>query len=186
MSESLITKKALAEAMKELMAEKPMERIGIGEIVSRCGLNRKSFYYHFRDKYQLVNWIFYTEAFAKIEERQSDDPWDTLLTICEYLYENKRFYCNAFGVTGEECFSGWLTEVLRRLIGKYFDVAFEGGENKEFYATYCADATRAALQRWLMEDTATPPDRFVSLMRIAAKTIAKKIMSEEIDGGHNA
>lgn len=51
------TKNVLAAALKEVMAEKPLEKIGIGEICERCGMNRKSSYYHFKDKYDLVNWI---------------------------------------------------------------------------------------------------------------------------------
>ena len=58
MADSNITKKALAEALKELMEEKSFEKINIGDICEKCEMNRKSFYYHFKDKYDLVNWIF--------------------------------------------------------------------------------------------------------------------------------
>lgn len=61
MPDSSITKKALADALKQLMAEKPLQKISVGDICERCNMNRKSFYYHFRDKYDLVNWVFYTE-----------------------------------------------------------------------------------------------------------------------------
>jgi AcrR family transcriptional regulator len=47
MSDSLLTKRALAEAMKELMAKHPMEKIKVKDIVELCNLNRQSFYYHF-------------------------------------------------------------------------------------------------------------------------------------------
>lgn len=59
MAGSNITKNALAQAMKELMLEKKFEKISVTDICNQCGMNRKSFYYHFRDKYDLVNWIFY-------------------------------------------------------------------------------------------------------------------------------
>lgn len=61
MADSSITKKALANAMKELMEQKKFSKINVGEICSLCNMNRKSFYYHFKDKYDLVNWIFYSE-----------------------------------------------------------------------------------------------------------------------------
>lgn len=44
--------------MKKLMEKKPFSKISVGDICEDCGMNRKSFYYHFRDKYDLVNWIF--------------------------------------------------------------------------------------------------------------------------------
>lgn len=61
MPDSSITKRALAAALKQLMSEKPLQKISVGDICETCSMNRKSFYYHFKDKYDLVNWIFYTE-----------------------------------------------------------------------------------------------------------------------------
>ena len=61
MADSNITKRALASALKGLMEELPFDKINVAHICERCDMNRKSFYYHFRDKYDLVNWIFDTE-----------------------------------------------------------------------------------------------------------------------------
>ena len=58
MADSNITKNALATSLKKLMREKPFEKISVSDICDDCGMNRKSFYYHFKDKYDLVNWIF--------------------------------------------------------------------------------------------------------------------------------
>ena len=44
--------------MKKLMKEKPFAKISVIDICEGCGMNRKSFYYHFKDKYDLVNWNF--------------------------------------------------------------------------------------------------------------------------------
>ena len=66
MPDSSLTKRALAAAIKELMREKPLVKISIADIVERCQMNRQSFYYHFRDKYDLVNWIFYTELISEL------------------------------------------------------------------------------------------------------------------------
>ena len=61
MADSNITKKALADALKELMDTKPFHKISVSDICERCQMNRKSFYYHFKDKYDLMNWIYDTE-----------------------------------------------------------------------------------------------------------------------------
>ena len=58
MADSNIAKNALAASMKKLMSKNPFSKISVGDICEDCGMNRKSFYYHFRDKYDLVNWIF--------------------------------------------------------------------------------------------------------------------------------
>ena len=96
MSESQITKWALANSMKVLMQKRPMKKISISDIVEGCNMNRQSFYYHFKDKYDLVNWIYYTEFIVTIKDLQA--TWEFLESICDYFYENKIFYKNAFDV----------------------------------------------------------------------------------------
>ena len=61
LSDSNITKRSLASALKSLMEEMPLAKITVGDICEACNMNRKSFYYHFRDKYDLINWIYDTE-----------------------------------------------------------------------------------------------------------------------------
>ena len=68
MADSNITKNALAVSMKKLMEKKPFSKISVGDICEDCGMNRKSFYYHFRDKYDLVNWIFYVDFIEGVTE----------------------------------------------------------------------------------------------------------------------
>jgi len=58
MPESMITKRTLAAPLKELMNEEALPKITVGDICDHCGITRKSFYYHFKDKFDLVNWIF--------------------------------------------------------------------------------------------------------------------------------
>ena len=53
MADSNSTKSALADAMKKLMVRKSFAKISISDLCEECGLNRKSFYYHFKDKYDL-------------------------------------------------------------------------------------------------------------------------------------
>ena len=49
MAEAGVTKKVLAYALKSLMASRPLSKITVGDICEACDMNRKSFYYHFRD-----------------------------------------------------------------------------------------------------------------------------------------
>lgn len=44
MPESMITKHALADALKGLMAKNPLEKITVGDICNACGMSRKGFY----------------------------------------------------------------------------------------------------------------------------------------------
>ena len=59
--QSQLTRKTLSAALKKLMETKPLRRITISEIVDSCGLNRKTFYYHFEDIYALLKFDLVTQ-----------------------------------------------------------------------------------------------------------------------------
>ena len=57
MANANITKKELAKSLKRLASERLFEHVTVGDIVKECGVNRQTFYYHFSDKYELLDWI---------------------------------------------------------------------------------------------------------------------------------
>lgn len=112
MADSSITKMALANSLKALMQEKSFHKISINDICNGCNMNRKSFYYHFKDKYDLLNWIFDTE-FREFAIRSSClETWDLMLSLCYYLYENRKFYRKALAIDGQNSFHSHLYEIL--------------------------------------------------------------------------
>lgn len=106
-ADSNITKRALAAALKELMTERPFAKISVSDICEQCDMNRKSFYYHFKDKYDLVNWIYDTECIAVARMDSYELRIELLLDFCKYFYENHKFYRNALQVRGKILF--WST-----------------------------------------------------------------------------
>jgi len=75
MQDARITKKALAASLKCLMEVAPLSRISVRDIVDDCGVNRQTFYYHFRDKYEPVNRIYKTEAVESIADARDYAHW---------------------------------------------------------------------------------------------------------------
>ena len=57
-----ITKMWIADKMREIMKHKPIDKIRVTEICRAADIERPTFYYHFRDKYDLVAWMFCTDA----------------------------------------------------------------------------------------------------------------------------
>ena len=52
------TKDAIKTTFMELLNRKPLNKITVREIVSGCGINRNTFYYHYTDIRTLVEEIF--------------------------------------------------------------------------------------------------------------------------------
>lgn len=171
MADSNITKKALARALKELMEEKPFEKINVGDICERCAMNRKSFYYHFKDKYDLVNWIFDTEFLAVASKESKEDLWKLFYSICQYFYENRRFYRKALRITGQNSFSEHFRELLFPAVVSRFRDVLSVDEVQEFQATFIADAVVMAFQRWLIDNGSMKPEEFIEQLKLSVKYI---------------
>lgn len=174
MPDSMLRKRALAQALKQLMACQPFEKITVGDICEHCGMSRKGFYYHFKDKYDLLNWIFYTEFVVHLYERPEENLWSFYENICTYFYENRAFYVNAFAVEGQNSFSEYFCEIIQPLARARFQQTFGNAADHDFYATFFTDAFRVSLVRWLREQFEIPPKEFVRLIQRAVLAIVKE------------
>ena len=86
------TKRRLAQALKELMAEKPIKKITIQDIVERSHMTRQSFYYHFQDIYEVIELICQYELIDQIAYRQEESFSHWLEHLMALLEENRWFY----------------------------------------------------------------------------------------------
>lgn len=87
----------LAESMKQCMKTSPLEKITVGEIVELCGTTRQTFYRHFKDKYDLVNWYFdkiLLESFEHMGEGRT--IYEGLVNKFCYIEKEKIFFKTAF------------------------------------------------------------------------------------------
>lgn len=179
MPDSNITKNALAASMKKLMAAKPFSKISVGDICEDCGMNRKSFYYHFRDKYDLVNWIFYVDFVGQLDWKVCQNEWKLLDDLCRYFYAERAFYQNAIQIEGQNSFKEYFSETLRPVVLFYVQNAFQESEKKDFYVTFFCDAFLASIVRWLREGTRIPPDEFLADIHEIIIVLARKVMQNE-------
>ena len=86
------TKRRLAQALKELMAEKPIKKITIQDIVERSHMTRQSFYYHFQDIYEVIELICQYEVIDQIAYRQEESFSHWLEHLMALIEENRWFY----------------------------------------------------------------------------------------------
>lgn len=87
-----LTKSKLADALKEEMKTIPFEKISVKELAEKCNVNRQTFYYHFADIYELLEWLCKKE-FDSIAKNQSDaSKWQEAVSILlKYIKDNKAF-----------------------------------------------------------------------------------------------
>lgn len=180
MADSNITKKALASALKELMDEVPFKKISVADICEKCDMNRKSFYYHFRDKYDLVNWIFDTEAITLLQTRTMNERWVVLEGMCHYFYNNRNFYRKVLQVKGQNSFSEHFREFLLPLLRDHIEEIFCGKPVHTLCIDFFADGIVCAIERWLLDKDCIPPEEFVNIMRNLVENTAAYVYRDMI------
>ena len=111
---TLVVKKMLANTIKELMNEKPLTKITVQDLTKKCGISRQTFYNHFHDIYELVEWIYLNEAHITLGENISYENWqDALEALFQYIWMTiatlslTRIVLSARKMSSDSCNGKW-------------------------------------------------------------------------------
>ena len=195
MGEAIKTKQKLAVALKNLAETMKFEKITVADICEQCDINRKSFYYHFRDKYDLMNWLFDTEIIIlmdkmennglKMQEYRLEDYKNWLTLLVRYFYANKAFYKTVLQVEGQNSFSKHFREFLQPIFWIRMkqilcndDVGNVPKRYMDFAVENFSDAFIGGLQRWIFSDNPVSPDEYVDMFMFYLRTISKGLSGE--------
>ena len=124
---SQTTKRALEASLKKLLLQKPLNKITINDITEDCGVNRMTFYYHFKDIYDLVDWIMVEDAAKALEGRQSFENWtDAFLDILHQVQDNKVLVMNVYRSVSREQVEQYLYKLLDPMLRDFVDRSAQG------------------------------------------------------------
>lgn len=114
---SQATKRALAASLKNLLLQKPLTKITINDIAEDCGISRMTFYYHFKDIYDLVEWACVEDAARALKGKKTYDTWqEGFLNIFHAVQENKPFIMNVYRCVSRERIEQYLNPLIHSLI----------------------------------------------------------------------
>jgi probable dihydroxyacetone kinase regulator len=169
MSESLITKKAIASGMKELTKKKSFDKITVSDITEACGLNRQTFYYHFQDKFELVDWIYYNETISIIYNLDYDN-WDSkVLEMLTKIKAEDYFYISTLRATVGNEFREYLfrvtVEFFCDLIERVATNADMGEEEIRFIAEFYAFGIVGVIISWAQKGMKETPEYITEQLR---------------------
>ena len=175
MPDANLTKRALSNSLKKKMREKPFDKISVIDICEGCDMNRKSFYYHFKDKYDLVNWIFYTDFILLASTRTYEDGWDLIHTLAELFYQDREFYRSALEIEGQNSFRDYFYESTMPIMNMFMKSLGSDDEQITINQRYMSDAFLAILHCWLKEGYKQDPDTFVDNMKLIISNLSARV-----------
>lgn len=134
------TKQIIEDSLKKLMLQKPLDKITIRDLTEDCGISRMTFYYHFKDIYDLVEWSCIADATRALEGKKTYDTWNEgLLQIFEAVYENKPFILNAYRCISRDQIESFLFNLTSDLIMAVVEEKAAGTEVSEENRRFIAD-----------------------------------------------
>ena len=135
------TKYALEASLKKFLLKKPVDKITISDLTNDCGISRMSFYYHFKDIYDLVEWACFEDASNALQGKKTYDTWqEGLMQIFEAVMENKPFILNVYHALSRDQIENYLFHLTYELIEGVVEEKSAGmnvtEEQKQFVADF--------------------------------------------------
>lgn len=166
-----ITKRALASSLKKLLSEKPFDKITVIDIVEDCEVNRQTFYYHFQDIYDLVEWMFYTEAATAIDGKKTYDTWQQgFLHIFEYILKNRCLVTNVYHSISRDQLERYLYDLTYNLLIDVVNEQSEGlsvrEEDKKFIADFYKFAFVGLMLDWIKRGMKDCPQQTIDRLSV--------------------
>ena len=163
---SQVTKRALEQSLKNLLLKKPLTKITVGDITDDCGINRMTFYYHFKDIYDLVEWSCLEDAKRALDEKKTYDTWQQgFLQIFKAVQENKPFILNVYRCVHREKVEKYLQPLVDQLLLNVINEEAAGitvrDEDKQFIAQVYSYMFIGLMLDWIKDDMREDPQQIV-------------------------
>lgn len=183
---SNLTKKALRETMIKALNERPLDKIKVKELVEECGVNRNTFYYHYKDIYELLADIFETETEAIAEDFQDeDDDWERIfIESSRFALENKKMIFNVYNSISRETLERYLYNVSAQIVARYVNKQSVGmnvsERDKELIILFYKHAVVGIILEWLQRRMKDEPEAVISrLLRLMNNSVKNALKNAE-------
>ncbi|MBQ8954979.1 MAG: TetR family transcriptional regulator C-terminal domain-containing protein [Clostridia bacterium] len=156
------TKKVIAESLKHLLMKKPITKITIADITEDCGMSRMTFYYHFHDIYDLVEWMCEEEARAALSDNRTYDTWKQgFISLLETVRANKPFILNVYRSVDRAQIEHYLVRVTQKLLLEVIDEQAQGiaitEESKRYVAGFYTYGFIGIMLNWIEDGMREEP-----------------------------
>ena len=168
---SQITKRALEQSLKNLLQQKPLSKITISDITEDCGISRMTFYYHFKDIYDLVEWACAEDAARALQNKKTYDTWQQgFVQIFHAVRENQAFVMNVYRCVNREQVEKYLVPLTDQLIMGVITERAAGmtvrEADQQFIAQVYSYAFVGIMLDWIRDDMRADPEELVNKLAL--------------------
>lgn len=107
------TKRAIAASFKKLLSKRELNKITVKDIVEDCGVNRQTFYYHFHNVYDLMEWFFQDDAETLLGGQSDYKDWEKgLRMLVDTLQENRAMISHVYHSMSHKVVVDYIKRIL--------------------------------------------------------------------------
>ncbi len=157
------TKKMFANALITQMKTLPFDKITIQMLSDMCNVRRQTFYYHFKDKHDLVTWIYINDLNRVMSDLSTQHWQEITLAILSEMDKKRSFYKNAYKVTGQNSLLDYLIEYdvmfITELLKSHSHIK-ELDSELAFALHYHSYARAHMTKQWMLDPKPISPKEF--------------------------
>lgn len=122
---SNFTKQAIKDTFWKLLNDRPLKQISVRNIAEECGINRNSFYYHFRDIPALIEEIVTDAADALINKYPNISSIEEAAEVAfNFTFKNKKAVQHICNSVNRDIYERYLMRICEYVVKTYFNTLF--------------------------------------------------------------
>lgn len=184
------TKQAFAQALKSLLNAREMSAIRVQDLCRSCGTQRPTFYYHFRDKYDLVAWIYEQDVRETLQLSGGSYDVGFLERLLVRMRQEQVFYRKAFADSDQNALLPYIQQMIRSMTWSAVQDRRSGehlSQEEQFTINFLAYSWCQCLVDWIEDKYTMTAGEYARLMyRHLSYLRLREISGEEFPTGQKA
>lgn len=169
------TDKLVLEALLEQTVQKGFSALTVSDITRHAGINRATFYRHFRDKFDLLD--NYAQAVYELLDSppeigsqksntgDANPVYQGLIRVVDHIRANARFYRVMLGKNGDPAFTDNIRQFIQKRIRRSLPAGLQADERTiDLYVSYSSSASVGAILWWLEHDMPYSPEEMATTL----------------------
>ena len=160
------TRKMIRDMLVQMLEEMSLDKITVKDLVTRCQINRNTFYYYYPDLYAIVTEIFTAEMERVIDEYNDTRSWEeSFLLAARFALEHKRAVYHVYNSIRKEELERYLLSVAGNVMTRYVQTVSRGIHasdiDKAIIAAFYQGALTELLMHWISGGMKQDPEKLV-------------------------
>ncbi len=163
MSKTSLTKTAIEQKFLELLSEKSLNQISVKSLTATVGINRNTFYYHYKSIPDLLETVvknLVDELFENYPPAESLD--DCLTAATDFIKQNEAGIRHIYESTSRPIFERYLWRICDYVANAYLDNSEHRLDAQEFLSCICFGLAMNYIRRGMSFDF-NPLHQFIDI-----------------------